>query len=368
MLNVKNFGAVGNGIVDDTSAMQAAHNSGRVIYYPAGNYKFSTLQIASGGLIGEGTASAAFAGTGATVLTSTDTTSADAILYTGNSATGGSPIFRDFALLVNQGRKSSGAGLRLSPNNPATNTLQAAKIENVLIRYFPSLLVLENCSGFTIMNCKLFFYSVAAITLSNNLRPDCGDGSIYGCEIFNGNGAQWASRGVGILQYNSGGLKISSNKFNGGLHGYLLNLTKQTSDTLFLNNSFENISGVSIAFKNNANAASNPVRYNNVVITGNQFSGNKRDIYFEQIANYYNLSYWDTISISGNTFYFPASTAPCIELASARAFFISGNSLNGNGTGAIPIQIDASCYNGSVGSNGIAFFTNGNLVVNNSKL
>ena len=39
--SVKDYGAVGDGITDDTAAMQAAHNTGEIVYYPKGIYKFT---------------------------------------------------------------------------------------------------------------------------------------------------------------------------------------------------------------------------------------------------------------------------------------------------------------------------------------
>lgn len=42
VVNVKDFGAAGDGIQDDTSAIQAAHNTGKSIYYPNGTYLISS--------------------------------------------------------------------------------------------------------------------------------------------------------------------------------------------------------------------------------------------------------------------------------------------------------------------------------------
>lgn len=39
--NVKDFGAVGDGVTDDTSAIQAAHDAGISVFYPAGTYLLS---------------------------------------------------------------------------------------------------------------------------------------------------------------------------------------------------------------------------------------------------------------------------------------------------------------------------------------
>lgn len=42
-VNIKDFGAVGDGVTDDTAAIQAAINTGSPLFWPAGNYKVTTL-------------------------------------------------------------------------------------------------------------------------------------------------------------------------------------------------------------------------------------------------------------------------------------------------------------------------------------
>jgi hypothetical protein len=46
VVNVKDFGAVGDGVADDTAAIQAAINAGSSIYFPSGNYYLNTTQAA----------------------------------------------------------------------------------------------------------------------------------------------------------------------------------------------------------------------------------------------------------------------------------------------------------------------------------
>lgn len=54
-LSVKDFGAVGDGITDDTAAIQAAHATGKIIFYPYGTYKYvGYFPECEGGIIGEG--------------------------------------------------------------------------------------------------------------------------------------------------------------------------------------------------------------------------------------------------------------------------------------------------------------------------
>ena len=49
MINVKDFGAKGDGITKDTAAIQSAINAGGVVYFPAGVYLSGTLYLKSNG-------------------------------------------------------------------------------------------------------------------------------------------------------------------------------------------------------------------------------------------------------------------------------------------------------------------------------
>ena len=68
---VKNYGAKGDGVTDDTTAIQTALNAGGVVYFPCGVYKItSTLSLntaAQNGTIVRGSGTPAAAGTGACV-------------------------------------------------------------------------------------------------------------------------------------------------------------------------------------------------------------------------------------------------------------------------------------------------------------
>jgi hypothetical protein len=60
VVNVKDFGAVGNGVADDSTAIQAAVNTGKDIFFPEGNYKTDTAITGLGRSFGFG---ASFSGT-----------------------------------------------------------------------------------------------------------------------------------------------------------------------------------------------------------------------------------------------------------------------------------------------------------------
>jgi hypothetical protein len=54
-VNVLDYGAVGDGVTDDTVAIQAAHATGQPVYYPYGIYKYvGYFPECEGGIIGEG--------------------------------------------------------------------------------------------------------------------------------------------------------------------------------------------------------------------------------------------------------------------------------------------------------------------------
>lgn len=54
-VSVKDFGAVGDGVTDDTAAISAAHATGKPVFYPYGTYKFvGYFPVCEGGIIGEG--------------------------------------------------------------------------------------------------------------------------------------------------------------------------------------------------------------------------------------------------------------------------------------------------------------------------
>ncbi|WP_296617008.1 glycosyl hydrolase family 28-related protein [Sphingomonas sp.] len=123
MISVLTYGAVGNGVTDDTTAIRnaitAAGATGGIVSFPAGTYKISgTLTISSANvmLIGEGV--------DATKIVSTNT-AADILNFYASPAFSGGGV-RDMTLEVS-GSATAGAAIRI-------NGQRSIGVENIWIR------------------------------------------------------------------------------------------------------------------------------------------------------------------------------------------------------------------------------------------
>jgi len=343
MVSVKDFGAKGDGVTDDTAAMTAAHATGKVVFYPKGDYKFSTISFSGGGLIGEGQS---------TSLLSTSASTADLITFTGvgtGASTGDAvPYFANFYISVpTYSTKSAGAAIRLTPSqaNPSNNVLFFPYFENIHIRNVPSGIVWDNTALVTVKDCKFFFYTGTAISSANTNAPDQGDNHIYGNTFYNGLGF---NQGTALYIPSGGGLYFTNNKINGGLKGVHVKplFTGSTSIFNIAANSIENVStGYGVHFEyGNANAG---VQVSQAQITGNQFANNNYSVFFDNGAG--TAFYWSTVSITGNTFLSNASGDQPITLQSGRNFCISGNTFDKTGgVGGTAITIGSLAAEGKI--------------------
>ncbi|MET3516158.1 hypothetical protein ABIC63_003944 [Pseudacidovorax sp. 1753] len=340
-------GAVGDGKADDTEAMNAAHSLGAVVFYPPGIYKCSRLEIKSGGIVGAGSGVAP--GSGATVLQQSGS-SGDFIVVTGENSESGGVVFRDFIVRGNSGQ-STGALIATRPSAANSNRSQMAFLSNVHFRFMWIGVDFSNSSDFSIISCKFFFFRSSAVQVSNDDRGDVGDSCIIGSHFFNGRG-KYVGVGVAITQRSSGGLRILGNKFNGGRSAYCLDIDRVTSDLLMTNNSVENYESAAVVFRNKTNSSQAPVRFSNVVISGNQFALNVSDIFFDEISDYKNTSYWDNVCINNNVFYCNRQQGKwSVSVSCGRYFNISGNVFNGNNQGGGAIWLEPSCQSVVISSN-----------------
>lgn len=342
-VSVKDFGAVGDGVADDTAAMNLAHATGKVIYYPSGTYKFSTLStITSGGIIGDGR--------GYTTLSSTDTTTANLITFTGSAT---SPVFQDFGLFApmsgNLPVKPSGAGIVL---DAVSGEIGYSYFKNVTIAFIPTCVQFVEASYWKVDCCEFLGYSVAGLDINNTNNADSGDSVITG-SLFNTPG----STGCSIIHRASGGLKVIGNKMLGGNVGYSMQFsgTSNTGVLLFVGNSVENMTSQCMTFVR----SSGSYNFSNVVITGNEFAVGPTGIQ-DDASNFI-----QQVVIANNVFNLIGSGVGYgINLASFTDFVISGNTFRGNGGTPSAILINSGCTNGKIGSDNT--FRDITTITNNS--
>jgi hypothetical protein len=352
IVSVKDFGAVGDGTTDDTAAMQAAHNSGKLIYYPAGNYNFTSISMThGGGIVGAGPEL-----TKLWVNTASSTTG-NSISYVSPTTEICGPLFRDFSIYVNGGTpKTDGAFLYVQGNNASSFTY-GLYVENV---YFYqggyNHLQLINQVRYIITGCTFVNYSNWGLSLDNPANPDAGDGTITSCFF---NTAIVSGATIGFVLNGAGGTRFVNNKILGGNYCIDVFLTHNTNsaDLFIQNNSLEadQIACININRASGATAAIGPIQ-----IQDNEFGGPYG------ILSNPSASFITGMLITGNVITNQANTSYHIYLNYIDNLNIVGNLFDlGSGYTIISaIYIGANCTYGQIKSNQYRRMTT--PIINNS--
>lgn len=341
-VSVKDFGAVGDGVADDTAAMEAAHATGNLIYYPAGVYLFTkfTSSVTAGGIVGDGPT--------LTVLHSTDTSS-DALmvfdalwLNSQDTEDNKALVFRDFAMTAVTG-KTVGACIEVTA--PIVSTVQqenqTSTFDNVTFRNFATGIDFKSASFWKVINCNFIDYRVAGVKVNNIYNSDSGDGCITDC-LFETDPV--SSGNTGILQVASGGLKITACKFLGASYGYRMAWTGTNSSNLLISNSsFELMDTCAISLTR----ASGTAVFKLITITGNEIALTGAAILSDS------NNWLSDVSITGNVIElwdnYTANTVG-IGFQNLDTFIFSGNTIKGAGVTSVGISL-TSPTNGQVGLN-----------------
>jgi hypothetical protein len=322
IVSVKDFGAVGDGTTNDTAAMQAAHTTGKIIYYPSGAYKFTSITMSTGGIIGDGPQQTIFYPSGTTGDVIVCSSAPDAV----------GPVFQDFKIEP-LNVMTSGTLLTIKCSNTA-NVTTYAYVNNVLFsqNYFAGLLM-QNSIQYSVSNCHFINYSDAGFTSEDIANPDSGDATIYGC-VFNT--ARTSGNRNGIVWKSGGGLRINNNKFLGGQNGILglISYNTAAADLYIIANSIENMAYAGI---NLARAGGYTGTFGGVFIHSNNIGNDVYNIYSSNAG-------YTTFNIAGNTFYTDKNNTVHIGLDGTDNSLITSN------------VFDAS--SGLTGVNGISIGSN----------
>lgn len=351
-VSVKDYGAKGDGVTDDTAAMAAAHATGNLVYYPRGVYKFSRLPtaISAGGIIGDGMTE--------TILNSTDTGALDIMMFSGlwenfNDLSSNSVFtFRDFGFncASSAGVATKTGGACIVVTAPVTTTQrenQSTSFERVLFRYPYRGIHFVAASFWRVTSCIFNSYVDGSVCVENRYDADSGDGSIEGC-VFVTNPTTGGA--AAVKQRSGGGLRFSDSKVLGGTYGYRLEYdttntegAKATSNLHINNVSFELMQFGAISLTSNG---VHPFKL--IQITSSHVALTTYAIATDSSGSF------EKMNISGNNFElwggYAASGQFCIGLNAVDNVVIGDNTFNGVGGDSVAISL-SSCNNAKVGVN-----------------
>jgi hypothetical protein len=299
-ISVKDFGALGDGITNDTAAIQAAINSlgsiGGTLWFPSGNYIVSTSITASCPITVIGS------GISASVITST-TANIDVLTF--------SKWFSISHISFSVANTSNAIVQSASSSNHQQSEIRnclCTSANNFFVTYSPLEFVIDG-NWITGTTAGIWFNSVA--------HPDQGD-----CYITNntfipaGNGT---SAGIRIT-YGSG-IYITANKFNGSGYAHIKFDGTNGGDYIIANNSLEGQPTYAIDLSPTALGG-----ISKILINSNQFSGD--------VTAHVHINGSYRTTVTDNTFNnVTPSTGIGVHLVTCRYALITGNMFYDIGTG-----------------------------------
>lgn len=210
-VDVKAFGAKGDGSTDDTVAIQAAINSitttvgGGIIFFPSGFYIISTTLTISKGCMIVGSGTGAGSGTGNSGGTVIRTSSATAHVFevTGVEAV----VFRDLWIDASVTRTASGAGIKFTSSGTSTNN--QSRVINVTLQDHYYGIHVVRARDLVIDSCFIQDFTETGIYFEQDDATDSGDNVVTNCVIWDLNiGTTQAA-----IRYDKGGtITITNNK------------------------------------------------------------------------------------------------------------------------------------------------------------
>ena len=324
------FNAAGDGITDDTAALQAAVSYAigisDEVYLPSGFYLIRSAIQVNGPLTFRGL------------------NEEQSVILLGNPAAGGfnvttkAPCHLEKLCIAGMAVGSAGAGITVAPSNGSNteSTFYRINIGRANIGFD-----FESAAYWKVDSCAVFGWTAHGVVIKDTARVDAGDNSITNC-LFLKNGPG----GAAVYQESSSGLRLVNNKMLGGDYGYFmfLKVGSTTCDLIISNNSIEGqrLSGVFMI-----NAVSGVV-YLNAIVAGNEFEGQAEAIWIEDTGS---QPWLLGLTLTGNDINIPGVGGVAMDLNGVSGPAISGNYMRSNGGTTYGIVLREQTQNGSTGTN-----------------
>lgn len=310
-VSVKDFGAVGDGIADDSTAFQRAVDSDpEILYVPEGTYRAGNCNINTQiNIEGEGSFSR---------IIPVDATCDVFRIKTPAACYFGNLSFEAFGVT-----RTAGAYIAVPSNG--TNSNFRSVFSNLTMGGAFVGIDFVNADGWTVRNCYFANYRDRAISVANLVEPDSGDSTIT-ASVFDAGSEKNA---IAIAQWSSGGLRVVNNKFLHGAYHYLGQFNSAPRNTTILildSNSFEWASAAAVAV-NSVNAT-----FGCVLINGNHFSvpNNAQGVLLQRPAS--GANYLTGVNIGNNLMNLCGTGARGITVNTGNNVLISPNNFIGAGT------------------------------------
>jgi hypothetical protein len=347
------YGAVGDGVTDDTAAVQAAITAAVAA---KGEVRLTKKYLITSGLTASGRVT--IKGTGAfdgALLANcslvTASTSIDLLTIAGDGS-----VLEDFAVINTATTPTAGSGVKFASG-------WWSHMTRVGISGFYDNLVHANSCYYSVTDCWFIDPVRYGVSMSNTVNQD------YGEVMFHGNVVTtWAKTRnptAAIHWTSGGGLKFINNKINGStqptgpggsnsagrfVRGFDMQIADglATADLVITGNSVENCSSVYL-YVSQQDGGTGTGTLNNVIITSNEFgfNGNGKGIQLRSVSNasggVQNILVADNVfyGIPGNGIY--ASQVTGLHIGTNK-FVGSG----GTATGTELVWLDQYTYNVSV--------------------
>ncbi|MCB7130403.1 MAG: hypothetical protein J3T61_12795, partial [Candidatus Brocadiales bacterium] len=335
IVSVKDFGAKGDGVTDDTTAIQAAIDaagsaSGGIVFFPPGFYKTTSALTVTAGIIvqGSGLGAAGASPDGTVIRNGAAAGDVFDVQYSD------SVQFRDFRIDCPSFTKASGtAGIRLAGTGGSGNTSRNCRITNVFIVNMYDGVLTEATQKLVANGLHVIDYLNIGLYLKQTGGTDSGGNSVTDCTFWDLN---VGTSKEGIRYDKGGALSIMGTKFQGSDYNFRMELDAgDTGTLLFSNNSFEEAQISAIKLGRDSVATSN--RFGNVAIVGNEFStitdpvGMGNMVQIDEEGGTTNPDWIKNVNITENVFNMViTSGVSAIDIGNAEGGLVAHNVINGN--------------------------------------